>query len=321
MSNSSMGSKLIKILGILVLVAAVVGVGILLFSCNSKVVDDSAAKKGVEITNTENFKSFNQNIKNDYDLVQSSELTDYVESFKSTDATLYNNFTNAHLSYMAQWAIVNSLINDTAFGGKKGAVEGIVNSLSNFEQAMTNTLGAVNVFNQDKQSGANDVTLKAEVGTIVNRLNSVNNQLLNLSQQLVNFAIDNLGGVKNIITDLKVVLTNALYYQIENYQKVLTKIITDADSTSIEKQKEDVVSALKANLFALNNDYVYSDINSTTSIKVEEFLATYKSVNNVNDFIKSDNKEDFISKIKDNTQKDKLNSIWQFVKELAQEAI
>ena len=63
MSNSSMGSKLIKILGILVLVAAVVGVGILLFSCNSKVVDDSAAKKGVEITNTENFKSFNQNIK------------------------------------------------------------------------------------------------------------------------------------------------------------------------------------------------------------------------------------------------------------------
>ena len=321
MSNSSMGSKLIKILGILVLVAAVVGVGILLFSCNSKVVDDSAAKKGVEITNTENFKSFNQNIKNDYDLVQSSELTDYVESFKSTDATLYNNFTNAHLSYMAQWAIVNSLINDTAFGGKKGAVEGIVNSLSNFEQAMTNTLGAVNVFNQDKQSGANDVTLKAEVGTIVNRLNSVNNQLLNLSQQLVNFAIDNLGGVKNITTDLKVVLTNALYYQIENYQKVLTKIITDADSTSIEKQKEDVVSALKANLFALNNDYVYSDINSTTSIKVEEFLATYKSVNNVNDFIKSDNKEDFISKIKDNTQKDKLNSIWQFVKELAQEAI
>ena len=321
MSNSSMGSKLIKILGILVLVAAVVGVGILLFSCNSKVVDDSAAKKGVEITNTENFKSFNQNIKNDYDLVQSSELTDYVESFKSTDATLYNNFTNAHLSYMAQWAIVNSLINDTAFGGKKGAVEGIVNSLSNFEQAMTNTLGAVNVFNQDKQSGANDVTLKAEVGTIVNRLNSVNNQLLNLSQQLVNFAIDNLGGVKNITTDLKVVLTNALYYQIENYQKVLTKIITDADRTSIEKQKEDVVSALKANLFALNNDYVYSDINSTTSIKVEEFLATYKSVNNVNDFIKSDNKEDFISKIKDNTQKDKLNSIWQFVKELAQEAI
>ena len=316
MSEKSMGSKLIKILGILVLVAAVVGVGFLIFGGGGKVVDNGAATKSIEITSSSNYKSFDSNIKSDYNSTATSDLTNYVESIKGTDLTLYTNFNNAHLSYMSQWSIVNSLINDTAFGAKKGDIDAVKNGLEAYQQNLKNTLSAINVFNQDMQNGASDVTLKAEVKTIISRLNTQNNQLLSVNEKLVNSAIDSLGGYQNITNDLKVVLNNYLYYQTQNFQRAVSKIITEADTTPIQNQTDDVKTALKASLLALNNNYVYADINNLTTISVEDFLTTYKGANKVADFVKAADKTKFLSEVKDEEQKAKLNTVWQFVKEL-----
>lgn len=318
MKSSNNAIKLLSIIGIVVIAIAI---GVVVFSCNQTIKDNKTAVKFAELSASTNYATLTANVTNEYSTVAPSALQTFIESKQSTEPTLYTRYYMATLSYTIQWQMAQSLINQTAYGGKKAESDNMTSLLNLYSDKMSSTLEAIEVFNQDKNSGTvSDEILKNESILIIKRLSEQNKILVSLNKVLLNFVISNNYASERVAKgDLIIALLNGAYRQGTVLQNAVDAYIKDQ---TIENQNDLITSnariVIEAYKYAQNRKFVYGSINTSNGSQVEDFLTLYKNTKNVDDMLSSESPTKYISEVKDANQKTALNNIWTFFTKLAQ---
>ena len=221
----------------------------------------------------------------------------------------------------SQLKITTALINKTVYGGKNGEVDAIISAMQSYFDKMSSAIEAIRVFNQDKTNGtATTQTLQNECEMIIKRVNAQNSSLVQLNKQLLNFVINNnYSSSQKAYADLKVAMLNGVYRQSAVLHNATDKFINETPTTNPNANALDNTKiTLDAYICAQNRKFVYNNINTSSGTQTEDFLTLCQNTKNVNDMLSSDNPTTYIAQVKDTTQKDALNSIWNYFVKLAQ---